>query len=173
MTPANAMPDPDDSTLVQEILAGDTTRFAEVVRRHDEAVRRVVTRRLRDPDSVEEIVQQTFYLAFLRLDQIGEPRKLRGWLTRIAKNCVIEHRRKRRARELEPSLLEAVARDRSAEWIWAEVDRLSPMHREVIHLRYRADLSYARIAERLGVPISTVRGRIYEARKSLRRRLLE
>lgn len=164
----------DDSTLVEEILAGNTARFGDVVRRHDAAVRRVVTRRLADPDAVEEVVQQTFYLAFRRLDQLDRPGKLRGWLTAIARHCVVDflRREERRSEAVELNRIEAVARDRSAEWIWTEVERLGAIHREVLGLRYRSGLSYEEIAAELGVPVSTVRGRVYEARKQLRERLL-
>ena len=164
----------DDAALVEEILAGDTARFGEVVRRHDRAVRRVVMRRIADPDEVEEVVQQTFYLALRGLDRLAEPRRLRGWLVTIARNCGAEHRRRAelRGETVELSRIEAVARDRSAEWIWSEVERLTAIHRDVLQRRYRAGLSYEEIAQELDVPVSTVRGRIYEARKELRRRLI-
>jgi RNA polymerase sigma factor (sigma-70 family) len=59
----------------------------------------------------------------------------------------------------------------STSWIWEEVSRLSPLAAEILELRYRQGLSYAEIADRLQVPRSTVRGRIYQARRELRQRL--
>ena len=56
-------------------------------------------------------------------------------------------------------------------WIWEEVAQLEEIHAEVLHLRYRESLTYAEIAARLGLPHSTVRGRIHLARRALRARL--
>ncbi|MEW6071173.1 MAG: sigma-70 family RNA polymerase sigma factor [Planctomycetota bacterium] len=167
------MSEPDDPTAVRETLAGDPSRFAVLVQRHDRAVRSVVEGRVRDPNEIEELVQQTFYLAFRRLDQLADPARFGAWLERIAENCAAEHHRRlaRREREADLTGLEAAAGDRSAEWIWGEVERLPAPQREVLELRYRLDLTYAEIAARLAVPVSTVRGRIYEARRALRRRL--
>ncbi|MFH0946861.1 MAG: sigma-70 family RNA polymerase sigma factor [Planctomycetota bacterium] len=165
----------DNSTLVKEIVAGRTECFAEVVRRHDDAVRRIVARQISDPDTVEELVQRTFYFAFRRLAQLSEPERLGAWLGTIARNNVIEHHRRSSLREraLELTQVEAVSRNRSADWIWGEVEQLPHDLREVLLLRYQMNCSYAEIADRLGVKVSTVRGRIYEGRKALRRRLLD
>ena len=161
--------------LVAAILAGDAARFADVVRRYDDPVRRTVGRSITDADSVEEIVQQTFYRAFRSLDTLRDPQALEAWLLRIARNGVAEHRRvrgRRREVALPPEDLApaatAVGEDR---WVWDEVARLPASFREVLELRYREGRSYREVAGALRVPISTVRGRIYEARKALRRRL--
>jgi DNA-directed RNA polymerase specialized sigma24 family protein len=58
-------------------------------------------------------------------------------------------------------------------WIWEEVARLDTPLAEVLRLRYAEGRSYAEIAARLRVPLSTIRGRIYTARCALRRRLEE
>ena len=58
-------------------------------------------------------------------------------------------------------------------WIWEEVGRLAPDQAQVLRLRYAEGSSYGEIARRLGLPESTVRGRIYLARRALRRRLAE
>jgi len=167
--------DTNDAAVVREILAGETARFSEVVLRHDERVRRVIRRDVADADSIEELVQQTFYLAFRRLGQLSEPGRLGAWLGTIARHAVIEHHRRRAAKTIsvDPRALDQPAGARPDPWIWAEVDLLPPPFRVVLTLRYRGGLSYAEISRRLELPVSTIRGRIHEARRALRRRLDE
>jgi RNA polymerase sigma factor (sigma-70 family) len=165
----------DDPTLVPAILSGDVRRFGEVVERHDRTVRDVVERAVRDPVLREELIQQTYWLAFRSLSGVAAPERLEAWIARIARNAVVDALRRRatrRAHERPLDDLDLPERDREQPgWIWDEVARLAASEREVLALRYREGLSYREIAERIGVPCSTVRGRIYEARRALRRRL--
>ncbi|MAG58131.1 MAG: hypothetical protein CMJ83_17740 [Planctomycetes bacterium] len=163
----------DDSALVAAILDGNVDRFAEVVQRYDRRVRRIIAGATRDADALEELVQQVFYLAFRRLADLKSGNRLEPWLLTIARRCVIEHGRRLRREAVRDA---AAARPLSTktpepEWIWEEVARLGVRFQEVLELRYREGRSYADIAERLVVPVSTVRGRIYEARRALRARL--
>jgi RNA polymerase sigma-70 factor (ECF subfamily) len=59
------------------------------------------------------------------------------------------------------------------EAVWRAVGGLEPEHREVIHLRFAADLSYLEIAEMLGVPVGTVRSRLHRGLKAVRERVKE
>jgi RNA polymerase sigma-70 factor (ECF subfamily) len=164
----------DDRRLVTAILSGEPDRFAELVERHAPAVRRIVGRDVRDAGLCDELVQTTFLLAFRGLRRLETPDRLEAWLARIARNAVADElarRSTRNGREVALDGLDVAARGRDGGWIWEEVARLSTDARDVLVLRYRDGLSYGEIAERLGVPSSTVRGRIYEARRALRRRL--
>lgn len=162
-----------DAALVAAVLRGETPRFAELVRRHERRVRRIVARAVRDADTREELVQQTFCDAFVGLAKLSSGERFCAWLARIARSSIANHlQRARRESELEPAeWTQWPGRERREAWIWEEVDRLSPAQAEVLHLRYAHGRTYAEIAERLGVPCSTVRGRIHEARRALRERL--
>jgi RNA polymerase sigma-70 factor (ECF subfamily) len=166
-----------DVELVEAVLAGASERFGELVRRYDRRVRSALAERLGTRRSFEELVHQTFYRAFMNLGQLGDPARFEGWLLRIAARCAADHLRARSARRERP-LPESEAwtaapapMDEPRAWIWDEVERLAPAFAEVLVLRYRAGLSYGEIAARLALPLSTVRGRIYEARRALRQRL--
>ncbi|MCP3920847.1 MAG: sigma-70 family RNA polymerase sigma factor [bacterium] len=166
------MPPTDDSTLVAAIRAGDVSRFRELVARYDARVRLVVAYRLEDTAMREDAVQETFYKAFKYLDRLARPERFEAWLVRIARTVAADHRRRRTRRDvvfLEE--LEGVSTRATLDWIWDEVQELVPAFAQVLSMRYREGCSYAEIAERLGVPLSTVRGRIYEARRALRHRL--
>ncbi len=158
-----------DAALVLAIRTGDAERFSEVVRRCDGMVRRIVSRTIRDPDGRDEVVQRTFYDAFRRLDTLADPARLQAWLASIARHCVIDYERQRARRKEEPFADRAARASRG--WLWEEVDALPAGLGAVLRLRYRDRLSYAELAQRFGVPVSTIRGRIYLARRALRRRL--
>jgi RNA polymerase sigma-70 factor (ECF subfamily) len=59
----------------------------------------------------------------------------------------------------------------NAEAIWQTVGRLTAEHREIVHLRFAADLSYVEIAQMVGVPVGTVRSRLHRALKAIREQM--
>ncbi|MEW6746713.1 MAG: RNA polymerase sigma factor [Planctomycetota bacterium] len=172
------MREASDAQLVRHILDGNPAHFAEVVKRYDRRVRSLVERSITDPGTRDEIVQQTFYLAFRHLTQLLRPERLESWLARIAANCITEHHRRSKAwqtvawRILADGIAAQVASAPGEHaWVWDEVRLLPGPFREVLLLRYREGCSYQEIAQRLALPLSTIRGRIYQARGALRQRL--
>jgi RNA polymerase sigma-70 factor (ECF subfamily) len=160
-----------DLELVQAVLGGSTERFGELVKRHDRRIRATVFERLGEVN--DELVHQTFYLAFMNLARLEDPARFEPWLVRISVRCCAEHVRervRRREQGLAGNEVSAGMGEPRA-WVWDEVERLPPAFSEVLVLRYRNGQSYAEIARLLALPVSTVRGRIYEARRALRLRL--
>ncbi len=167
--------DESPEALVVRITGGDVAAFAEVVRRYDRRVREVVARAERDPARREDLVQQTFYQAFRRLAELERPELLEGWLVAIARNAAAGAARRdavKAARERPLEVRDLARTDVAADgWVWDEVRGLPPIHRDVLELRYREGLDWDEIGARLSIPRSTVRGRLYEARRALRQRL--
>lgn len=172
------MSETSDGALVEAIRAGDVARFAEVVERHDRRVRAVIVGcSVREAADVEDLVQKAFYLAFRGLGRLRSGEKLEAWLVRIATRCALEHLRRggreERLAGTKPAGAPAERSPLGAAWIWEEVDALDEAFRDMLRLRYEGGMSYAEIARAKGVPVSTVRGRLYEARRALRRRLAD
>jgi len=103
-----------------------------------------------------------------------------AWLFAIARNTQVDWFRKRgREARLTASneghraheTSEPVADDIEA--VWKAVSNLGTEYQEAIHLRFAADLSYAEIAETLGVPVGTVRSRLHRGLKAVRERTKE
>jgi RNA polymerase sigma-70 factor (ECF subfamily) len=86
----------DDAELVERARAHEAWAREMLYRRHVERVAAVGRRLLRNVADTEDIVQETFLIAFERLDQLEEPAAVRGWLARIAVSRA--HRRFRRRR---------------------------------------------------------------------------
>lgn len=161
---------------VQAVMAGDATRFGDVVRAFDGLVRRVVRRGCRDVHAREDVVQEVWLRVYRQVATLLDVRRADAWVARVAKNCVVDHQRRlRRASVLSPldeDAVELVQVGDSAGWLWELVDTLPLADRQLLVWRYRDAVSYQDIATRLSVPHSTVRGRLYAARQALRKLLL-
>ena len=161
----------DQKATIDAVLAGDQARFTDIVTRFDGGVRRIVARQMRDDHGLDEVVQEIWFRAYRQLSRLGDVGKLEAWLGRIARNCVTDHfRERRRLARFVPLTEESVQVD-AAPWIWELVERLDSPFREVLTRRYREHLSYTEIAAGLRAPVSTVRGRLFQARLALRRLL--
>lgn len=128
----------------------------------------------------EDIVQEVLVRVWRSADRFDPDRgAVSTWLFAIARNAVIDHRRRQQARpravsEVVPGKGEprddVTAFDRALEaWQMAEALRsLSADHREVIIEAYYRDRSVAQTAERLGIPPGTVKSRLYHGLRNLR-----
>lgn len=156
---------------IRAVLEGDHARFAEVVEAFDAPVRRIVGRDVRDPQALEEVVQETWCRTYRYLERLAVAERLESWVGRIARSCVVDHFRERRRAERFVPLADDPVPPAPVEWVWGLVDQLEPAQREVLILRYRQQQSLGEIADALGVPPSTVRGRLFVARHALRDRI--
>src|SRR3974390_1709732 len=109
ITPIVALPvaEPDDVELVRRARAGDAWGHEAIYRRYVQRVAGVARRLLRDGAEVDDVVQETFLIAFQKIDALAEPGALRGWLTQIAVSRV--HRRFRWPRWIHGDIAAALA----------------------------------------------------------------
>lgn len=131
----------DDAKLVADVLSGDARAREEIYRRHVDYVAGMVARLLRSRHASEDVVQDTFVLAFERLATLREPSALRSWLAAIAVSFVRRRLRKQR-------LLRALGLDGSDDD--AALDRLA---RDDASIEARSELAAIDLALR-GVPVS-------------------
>jgi len=134
-----------------------------------------------DWNDADDLAQECYLRALRNWDLFDGRGSRQAWLFVIARNTHIDWlrrqttRRKIRATEGEvgvrttPTTYE---RD-EIEMLWEAVNALHRDHREVIHLRFAAGLSYAEMAEALNVPVGTVRSRLHRGLKMLRRGVLQ
>lgn len=121
-----------------------------------------------DADVAAEATDEAFLRALARWSTVGGMLSPTGWTVRVAVNVA---RRRARRRSLEERLLRrelprAVA-DAPAGEVWSSVHRLPPRQREVIVLRYVADLPEQAIADVLGVSRSAVSSALTDGRRRL------
>jgi RNA polymerase sigma-70 factor (ECF subfamily) len=182
--------DAGDAAHVAQALAGDRDAFRVLVERHSRTLFRLAYRMTGNEQDAEEVVQDTFLRAHRRLDRFEQRSNFGTWLYRIAVNCSLDLRRKRRPEigHREPEDAEgsekvaqvaspAPAPDRlllSAE-LGSHVQRalldLSPMERAAFLLRHFEGLSIEEIGESLGLRTSATKNTVFRAVQKLRRAL--
>jgi RNA polymerase sigma-70 factor (ECF subfamily) len=170
---------PSDATLVERLPRDDSgDELRELYRRYAGQLFGFACNALGDRELAEEVVQDVFARAWRHARDYDPKRaSVRTWLYSIARNRVVDARRRAAVRpgvaagaeqespaELDRTLEQAVLRWQVA----AALARLSPEHREVIRLAHYGGLTLREIAERKGIPLGTVKSRTSYALRSLR-----
>ncbi|PYS03158.1 MAG: hypothetical protein DMG16_06910 [Acidobacteria bacterium] len=171
-----------DADLVNGALAGSERAFQELVRRYERPVFSVILRVIRDPSRAEELAQDTFVKAFLKLETYVPERKFSNWLLAIAHHAAIDEVRRGSVRTtpLEEAPQDCLAQKRGDETPYRVTERrelaalldeavrhLRPDYAQVITLRYEHDLTLEDVAEVTGLPVGTVKSWLHRAHKDL------
>ncbi len=180
-----------DGELIIDSIRGREDGFEELVRRYQRPITGYVFRMLGDYESSLDVTQEVFIKVYNSLERYSAEYKFSTWLYRIARNAAIDHMRRNsiNAQSLEtenadgtyqlqiesPNPSPEQDRERS-EWrteIDEVVKRLPAVYKELILLRHSQDLSYDEIAEITGLPLGTVKNRLFRARDMMREILIE
>ncbi len=175
--------DQSDEELVAASLEGKNQAFAELVRRYETRIRGYCAQMLRNPSLAEDIAQETFLKAYVKLSGFRSDSSFSTWLYRIATNRCIDECRKQKRRsffglDTIPEIADEVSDSETLETRQQLVQILSGMsdeYRSVLLLRESQGLSYAELAETLGCSLESVRAKLKRARKKaveVRERLL-
>jgi RNA polymerase sigma-70 factor (ECF subfamily) len=168
-----------DAEIVRAVLAGDTERFAELVRRYRDRYARYAARMLGSRDAAEDAVQDAFVRAFDRLADCREPDKFAGWLFLILRNrCFAERRRGREQGALPDDAAAAVAAPDDPGGAVETAERrqalaralmqLTPEQREVFILKHVDGMAYEDIARLTGASVASLKMRMHRAYDRLR-----
>ncbi len=171
-----------DEELVHRAQNGDPAAFDEIVERHKDAVFRAALAALRNREDAEDVTQETFITAFRKLHTFRGESQVRTWLSRIAWNRSMDHRRRGRLRRFlrldapdAPEIATAQADPERVtlagsvhDRVRREIERLPLNLRDTILLASTGDMDYASIARTLGVREGTIKSRVFEARALLR-----
>src|ERR1039457_4626516 len=155
----------EDAELVRLVLAGDTELYAVLVNRYRTRLSRYVERFTHDVEDARDVTHDVFIKVYGALDSFAPRFKFSTWLFRIAGNAAIDHLRRRRVRLLP---LERPA------WENGEARALDPPETrpnppdELISLRHYGEMPYEEIAELKGMPLGTVKNKLFRARQALR-----
>lgn len=171
----------EDNELVARTLEGDVRSYEELVRRYERLVGRVLYPYARREISVEDLVQETFLKAYDRLETFNPDYRFKTWLVTIANNLGVDTlRRRRETVEFNPDL-HGVASSRGPEARVVDADRSRSLQEAILELpetysvplilRYTEEMSYAEIAEAMGITASAVKSRLFRARNMLGERL--
>lgn len=182
-----------DAALVARCKGNDLTAFDEIVERYQHKIYGYVKRLVGNETDAEDITQEVFLKALNSLRTFREESSLQTWLFRIATNlCRDVHRRRQREKGWLPLWRHTDGEECSGEECVIEIpdhqsdperlllrkelgdllkqaiDRLPIAMREVLVLHDMESLSYEEIAHALGIPLGTVKSRLFHARARLR-----
>ncbi len=171
-----------ESSLIRLAQTGDRNAFGELVRRHYGPVVNVVYRLCGDIRLAEDMAQETFLKAWMKLPTYRPEYRLRNWLYRIALNASVDVLRRRREETVDEQILDELPEQAaSPETILMEKEQtamvqqalksLPEASRSVLVLREYGDLTYQEIAQVLTIPIGTVMSRLNSARTLMRETL--
>jgi len=175
-----------DRRALEGMARGDHGALAELYDRHGRLVYSLALRILRDQGDAEDVVQEVFSQAWRQASRYESTRgHVVAWLMNLARSRAIDRLRSRRARpetgandveadrmlDLAPPIDEQLALSDQAERIRAAVGQLSLVQRVAIELAFYEGLTHVEIAERLELPLGTVKTRIRQGLSKLKERL--
>ncbi|HET9481861.1 MAG TPA: sigma-70 family RNA polymerase sigma factor [Candidatus Polarisedimenticolia bacterium] len=178
-----------DERLVEHVLSGSGSDFEILVRRHQGAIYNFLLRMVHDPDEALDLSQEVFLKVFCSLDRFDPRFRFTTWMYRIASNAAIDQIRKRRPgltlsldapmsadasgpREVagsSPTPDEVLQARETKDHLEGALLSLPQEYREVLLLRHQGERRYDEIARITGLPIGTVKNRIFRAREMLKR----
>ena len=178
----------DETELIEAALAGDSAAFGDLVRRYQDRLYNAVVHIVGCRTQAEDVVQDSFVQAYVKLATFKHNSRFYTWLYRIAVNVSISHRRRRKieisveqSREAtgdEPLDTSAPPSDpleqaERREQLQQALQLLTPEHRAIIILRHMEEFAYEEMAEILEISVGTVRSRLHRARAQLLEHLKE
>ncbi len=175
--------DPEASRLLERIAGHDEAAMATFYKLFGRQVYAFALRQLSHPDEAEETVIETMMEVWNAAGRFAGQSQVRTWLFGIARHRALDKLRRRGrgewvdidelgetlADENDESGFERLAREQRAEHVGHCLERLSPEHRECLHLVFFEEMGLAEVAEIQQVPEGTVKTRVFHAKKTLRR----
>jgi RNA polymerase sigma-70 factor (ECF subfamily) len=167
-----------DELLIKAIAAGDRSAIRGLYARHHAKVYRFILRMVGNEATAEDLLAEVFFDAWRQADRFEGRSQVSTWLLAIARNKALSAMRARRVDQLDDIYAESiedeaddpeVALDRKTTSALVQqcLARLSPAHREVIDLVYYHEKTMQEIADIVGIPVGTVKTRMFCARKQL------
>jgi len=177
-----------DYELVQEFVNGRSSAIEVLIRRHQKRVYSYIYLLVKKQDVAEDIFQETFIkvIKSLKEGKYVDANRFVSWILRIAHNLIIDHFRREKQSKMiskddyetdilnhpqysDKNIEEEVVFEQVMSDVRNLIDQLPDDQKEVVMLRYYADLSFKEIAEQTNVSINTALGRMRYAIINMRK----
>ena len=175
-----------ENEIIRSVLRGNVNDFEKLVTAYEKNVYNIALRMVGDPEDAADMTQETFIKAYRALSSFRGDSKFSSWLYRIASNVCLDFLRSR-SRHPQVSLSTVDEDDRATfelpdmrqnpeeqlmkklgmEAVRRGLEQLPEQQRQILVLRELGGLSYAELAQTLGLEEGTVKSRIFRARKRL------
>ena len=171
--------------LVRTAQAGNQEAFGELFERFQPTVLAIAMKRLRDYAEAQELCQDVFVQAMLKIHQLRQPEAFIGWLRQITVRMAINRAvRRRNTIAVEPEFLAATVMDdvdpidkalevERKDQVQAGLFRLGKMDRDTLVAFYVDGQSLLEMADEFDAPLGTIKRRLHVARKRLAKEVEE
>ncbi len=175
----------DDATLVALVLnEGDHTAFESLVGRYRESIYHLMLARSGSQQDADDLLQETLIKVYINLSRYDTNYTFGQWIYTIARNTLIDMKRKRHedfslddrfslSESAMPSPEQRVIDNQNRSQIEASIAQLSQTHQQLFKMRFFDEYSYEEIAEKLSMPLGTVKTNIFRARVKMCQLLME
>ena len=177
----------DYKLVCSALYDGDESAYAKLLKLYREPLFQMLYRMVGNADEADDLTMETFGKAFCQLERYSPTNAFSTWLFSIGSNSCIDLIRRRRLQTVAMSSFvgdqdegfdlplpspamnpeEEVIASQRARRLRDVVSQLKPAYRRVIEMRYFEELSYEEIAERLNLPMGTVKVHLLRARQLL------
>ena len=173
----------DDCALVRRVIEGDSTAFDTLFARHRDAIYAMLVKRIGNTDDVDDLMQEAFMKAYLKIGSYNPKYDFGAWIYTIARNTFVDFSRSRKSNALNPQNLPIeigestqVSAPTPEDYIInaqqrAQIERYIAMlpedYRQLFELRFLDEYSYEEIAEKLEMKLGTVKTRIFRVRNMM------
>ncbi|HLP22065.1 MAG TPA: sigma-70 family RNA polymerase sigma factor [Chitinophagales bacterium] len=178
----------EDLELVDLAKKGDQVAFGKLMARYRDSIFFMVLKMVHNRDDAEDLTLEAFGKAFNSISNYSADFAFSTWLFKIATNNSIDFIRKKKLQttsldqttstedgEITPIAVkdhssnpeEAMVKEQRAAKIRLAIEQLSPKYRALIELRYLDELAYEEIAEKLDIPLGTVKAQLFRAKDML------
>ncbi|PIZ06190.1 MAG: RNA polymerase subunit sigma-24 [Flavobacteriales bacterium CG_4_10_14_0_8_um_filter_32_5] len=169
-----------DKVIVTNILNGNIQDFAMIVKSTEKLVTQVVRKMTTNVDDQMDLVQDIYLKAYQNLPSFKFKSKLSTWIANIAYNTTVNYLQKKRIPIIgientiennftitdNPEL--ATIKTEAVEILNAEIDKLPPLHKTLIHLYHLENLPIKEISAIINLPEGTIKSYLSRARKTLK-----
>jgi RNA polymerase sigma-70 factor (ECF subfamily) len=173
----------DTAFLVERARKGDRLAYGELVERFQPTVYALALSRLRNVAEAQELTQEVFIHAMLKLDQLRDVACFAGWLRQITVRMALNRLTRQgplrtvddevleSARAASQTPLDEIVRSEQQQEVWTGLNRLKPVDRATLVAFYIRGKSLKQMSREFETPIGTIKRRLHIARKRLRRQM--
>ena len=168
----------EDKDLVKMALVGDQMAFEYLFNRYSDAIRRLFLQRYASVEDTDDLLQETFIKVYVNLHRYSADYTFGQWVYTIARNTHIDFERRRQDDisldekfsapiALSPSPEDNLISLQQRSQIEHYIECLPEQYRRLFKMRFLEDYSYEEIAEKLHLPMGTVKTQIHRARERM------
>jgi len=177
----------NESALVRAAQKGEKEAFRLLLTRNWTWLRALVYSVIADADSVDDVMQNICVQVIRKVNTLREPARFRPWMAVLARRQALRYSQRKRQRKVislnneevagqqcdykAGQLLENLELREQYQQILQAVKSLPEIYRQVFVLAHLEDLTYAKTAEILDIPITTVQIRLVRARRMIFNRI--